>query len=215
MGKKIMMVAAAFAALYIAGGIYFYMSSPEEAPDNEEVYEADVKIEEESADAALENAEAAEDTVQDALTDTAEEDISKETEDITEEEGDLNETAEDTSEAAEDTSQITASETPEDTSDDEETKEEIKQYYKYKVTGVDSRLLVRKKPSKNAKVIRRILNGAVGYVLDYDDSYSLIEFHGFIGYVKTKYLSLKEVDESEVPEEFILVTGDDAGKTIK
>ncbi len=85
--------------------------------------------------------------------------------------------------------------------------EEETGYYEFIASNSAGRLNVRKEPTVKAKIIYRLHIGDKGYVLDIGDEWSHVSVSGNEGYCANEYLSLREVEEEDFPEELRSLVG--------
>ena len=79
-----------------------------------------------------------------------------------------------------------------------------KQYYGFSLNNVSSWLNVRKEPKKSSAILGQLKPGSTGYILEQDEEWSLIisEDGKTKGYCFNEYLSVREVEEEDFPEEY-------------
>ena len=82
--------------------------------------------------------------------------------------------------------------------------EPSRKYYGFALKDVSSWLNVRKEPKKSAAILDRLKPGSTGFILEEGDEWSLVlsEDGKIKGYCFNEYLSIREVDAADYPEEY-------------
>lgn len=76
-------------------------------------------------------------------------------------------------------------------------------YYKCTVATSRQRLNIRKVPDMNGEILGRLKKGAVAYILELGDEWSLITTGEYTGYCFNEYLQIDEIPKEEFPAEYI------------
>lgn len=76
-------------------------------------------------------------------------------------------------------------------------------YYKCTVATSRQRLNIRKTPDMNEEILGRLKKGAVAYILELGDEWSLITTGEYTGYCFNEYLQINEIPKEEFPAEYI------------
>ena len=81
--------------------------------------------------------------------------------------------------------------------------EPAKRYFSYTVNTSTMVLRLREEPNDKAKIIKKLGRNSGGYVLQPGNTWSKVVIQdGTVGYCATEYLKVKEMTESEYPEQY-------------
>ncbi len=112
---------------------------------------------------------------------------------------------------------VASSEQKQDTAEDNETQEDDRKYYTYKVSGIDTSLTLHRTKKEKNDSIDEMPNNYTGYVIEEpakEDKRTLIIYKGKVGYGSNMYLKKTEISAADYPEELKNITADDAGKDV-
>lgn len=119
-------------------------------------------------------------------------------------------------EPAEESAEEPAQETQEEPEEPAQTKpakkKKKRKYYRFSVGTQRDNQNVRSEP--NGRILYNVPKGSSGYIVVFDDEWSLVEIKGDIAYMATRYLQLEEISKSEFPKKLRKLTTADAGKKV-